>query len=150
MLKVVLDTNVLIDGSTDDYNYGRRIIDEVIAGNIKAFANHATLAENHLIAKRKISDAGYLARLEYFFDKITPVSNLAKPIQAVEEDSQDNKLLESAVASEADFLITADHHLLKIEKYKGTRILRPAEFWSRYEDGSDQGWTKWLKDFIHA
>ena len=148
MLRVVLDTNVLIDGSTDDFNYGRRIIDEVIAGDIEAYANKATLAENHLLIKRKVEDEGYRKRLDYFFNALKNVSRIER-LDVVEEDPQDNKLLESAVASKADYLITADNHLLKLERYEGIKIVRPAEFWSRYEDGSDRGWGKWLKDFIN-
>jgi putative PIN family toxin of toxin-antitoxin system len=147
MLKVVLDTNVLIDGSTDDYNYGRRIIDEVIAGDMEAYANKATLAENHLLVKRKIADEGYLKRLDYFFSSVKPVETIK--VDVVTEDVEDNKLVGAALACNADYLITADHHLLVLEKYKGTKIVRPGEFWSKYEDGSDRGWGKWIKDFIN-
>ena len=56
LMNIVLDTNLLIDGSADDYNFGSRIIDEVLAGNLNAFANRSTLAENRLMAGRKISD----------------------------------------------------------------------------------------------
>lgn len=148
MLKVVLDTNVLIDGSTDDYNYGRRIIDEVIAGDIAAFANKPTLAENHLLVKRKITDEGYRKRLDYFFDLVKHAEPVRRSIRVVVDDAEDDKLLESAVSSGADYLITADHHLLRLEKYKGTKIVRPGEFWNRYQDETGDGWLRWIKDFI--
>src|SRR3989344_8706131 len=99
MLKVVLDTNVLIDGSTDDYNYGRRIIDEVIAGDVEAYANKATLAENHLLVKRKITDDGYLRRLEYFFEAVRHADSQAVAVEL--EDEEDKKMLASAAASQA-------------------------------------------------
>jgi predicted nucleic acid-binding protein len=77
---------------------------------------------------------------------------LVKPVETIKhlqvvEDRADNKILESAVAVDADFLITSDRHLLKLEKFRGIRIVRPAEFWSRYED-EGEGWIKWIKDFI--
>ena len=146
MLKVVLDTNVLIDGSTDDFNYGRRIMDEVIAGDIQAYANHATLAENRLLTREKITDEGYLKRLNYFFDKITEVEYAEVEVDL--EDREDVKLLQSAVGAAADYLITADNHLLKLEKFHGVKIVRPSEFWHRYQDNSDRGWLGWMKDFI--
>lgn len=148
MLKVVLDTNVLIDGSADDFNYGRRIIDEVIAGSILAYANPATLAENRLLADKKISDRGYLKRLSYFFEAVNQVPH--QDVNVEIEDEQDKKLLASALAAQVDFLITADRHLLNLEQYQGTKIIRPKEFWNRYEDGTDRGWINWLKDFINA
>ncbi|MBX4187237.1 MAG: putative toxin-antitoxin system toxin component, PIN family [Candidatus Doudnabacteria bacterium] len=145
MLKVVIDTNLLIDGSEDFYNYGNRIIDLVISGQIEAYANKATLRENKFLADKKIADQGYLKKLEYFYDTVRQVKN-AERLDVV-EDSEDNKILESAVASEANYLITSDRHLLKLEKYQGVKIVRPAEFWSRYED-EGEGWTKWIKNFI--
>lgn len=145
MLKVVIDTNLLIDGSSDFYNYGNRIIDLVIGGQIEAYANKATLRENKFLANKKIPDEGYLKKLEYFFDTIKPVNNYER--LDVVEDSDDNKILESAVGSRADYLITSDRHLLKIEKYKGIKIVRPAQFWSIYED-EGEGWAKWIRNFV--
>lgn len=146
MLKIVIDTNLLIDGSADFNNYGNRIIDLVIAGQVEAFANHATLRENKLLASQKISDEGYQKKLQYFFDLVKPVKSELR-LDAV-EDKEDNKILESACASKADYLVTSDYHLLKLEKFQGVRIVRPQEFWNIYEDMNDSGWQKWLKSFI--
>jgi uncharacterized protein len=146
MLKLVIDTNVLVDGSEDYFRYANRILDLVISGNVEAYANRGTLRENKLIAHRKILDEGYSKKLEYFFDAIKPV----QPSERLDvvEDSEDNKILESAVAAEADYLITSDRHLLKLESYKGIKIVRPNEFWSRWEEEGDGGWKNWLNNFI--
>src|SRR3990167_9139080 len=145
MLKVVIDTNVLIDASEDYYLYANRILDLVIANQIMAYANRATLNENKFLARRKISDEGYLKKLEYFFEVVQPVATGEK--LRIVEDPEDDKILESAVASGADYLITSDLHLLKLEKYHGVRIVRPAEFWSIWED-EGEGWVNWLSNFI--
>ena len=146
MLKVVIDTNALIDGSSDDYNYANRIIDLVIAGQITAYGNHATLRENKFLVQKKITEPGYLKKLEYFFEVVKHVDTIEQ--LAVVEDPEDNKILESAVACRADYLITSDRHLLKLEKFQGTKIVRPEEFWNNYEDNTHSGWQKWLKNFI--
>ena len=145
-MKIVLDTNVLIDASEDYFRYANRILDLVISGQIEAFANRETLLENKFLAEKKITDKGYLKKLEYFFDVVKPVET--KVVDQVVEDPEDNKILASAIVAGADFLITSDQHLLKLEKVSKTRIVRPNEFWSRFEEGSDSGWQKWLKDFI--
>ena len=145
MLKIVIDTNVLIDASEDYFGYANRIIDLVIAGQVDAYANNGTLRENKLLARRKIIDEGYLRKLEYFFDAVHPIET--KITKAVTEDREDEKILASATQSRADFLITSDRHLLKLEKVGHTRIVRPNEFWSRYED-EGEGWMKWVKSFI--
>ena len=147
MLKVVLDTNVLIDASEDFYRFANRIIDLVIAGQIEAYANRGTLRENIFLVQKKISDEGYLKKLEYFFDLVKPVA--AGERLNVVEDREDNKILESALACRADYLITSDRHLLKLEKFKGVKIVRPNEFWMRYEEEGESGWQRWLKSFIN-
>lgn len=146
MFKVVIDTNLLIDGSQDDNNFGNRIIDEVIAGKIKAFANRGTLSENRLISRQKIAAADYRAKLEKYFSLVGFVAS-AEPLHIV-EDQDDNKLVESAAAAAADYLISSDQHLLKIGEYQKTKIVSPSQFWAMYEDEQGGGWRDWINNFI--
>ena len=46
----------------------------------------------------------------------------------VSEDPSDNKIIDCAVAADADFIISGDDHLLKIGDFRGIRIMRGAEF----------------------
>ena len=147
MYKIVIDTNLLIDGSSDDYNYGNRIIDEVIGGKLEAYANRASLRENQFIAARKISDETYLKKLNDFFAKINPAPDELR--LKVVEDNEDNKILASAVGVNADFLITSDWHLLKLGEYEGVRIVNPTQFWSEYSQESGSGWKDWMGKFIN-
>jgi uncharacterized protein len=144
-MKIVIDTNILINAFEDDYNYGNRIIDGVLEGSLQAFANPQTLRENRLIARRKISDADYLEKLEKFFDAVTEVEG--QWIDVV-EDREDNKILASGIAAGVDYLVTSDWHLLKIGEYEGVKIVSPQGFWAEYETESGQGWQNWLNNFI--
>ena len=145
-MKIVIDTNLLIDAQADDYSFGNRIIDEVINGKLAAFANRQTLSENRTMARRKITDEEYLIKLEQFFDKINLVEN--KKLIRIVEDYDDNKILESAVESQSEYLITSDNHLLKLIEYDKIKIVTPQQFWRIYEDELSFGWQQWLKDFI--
>src|SRR4051812_14308478 len=109
-IKVVLDTNVLIDAFRDEYSYPKRIIDEVIHGRISAYANNQTLRENRFILNKLIQDDSYKAEMESFFEQVIPVQN-RRQVRIV-EDPEDNKILESAVEAGADYLISEDNHLL--------------------------------------
>lgn len=144
-MKVVIDTNILINASEDDYNYGNRIIDAVLDGRIQAFANPQTLRENRLIARRKITDQDYLQKLENYFDAVTEVEG--QRIDVV-EDEEDNKILASGMAAGVDYLITSDWHLLKIGQYEGVKMISPQGFWAEYETESGEGWQNWLNNFI--
>jgi putative PIN family toxin of toxin-antitoxin system len=146
VLKVVIDTNLLIDGASDYHNFGNRIIDLVIAGQIEAYVNAKTLRENRFLSQKKIEDLGYLKKLEYFFDIVKPIGHI-NALNVV-EDRDDNKILESAVASNADYLITSDKHLLKLETFRNVKIIRPDTFWQVWEEEGDRGWLTWINNFI--
>ena len=146
MLKIVIDTNALIDASADFYHYANRILDEVIAGDVRAFVNPGTLRENQLLVSRKILDPGYLRKLEYFFKVVNLVRTTERIVAS--EDEEDNKILEAAAAAGADYIITSDRHLLDLVKFRRTRIVRPNEFWNIYEDQGNSGWMKWMKNFV--
>lgn len=46
----------------------------------------------------------------------------------IKDDPEDNKFLDAAVAGKADYIISGDKHLLNLRKFKGIRIVSPAEF----------------------
>lgn len=58
-------------------------------------------------------------------------STIVKPklkLHIIEEDAEDNKILECALASRADIIVSGDKHLLKLGKFRKTRIQTPREF----------------------
>ncbi len=58
-------------------------------------------------------------------------STILKPklrLHVVKEDADDNKILECASASGAEFIVSGDKHLLKRGRFRKTRILSPKEF----------------------
>jgi putative PIN family toxin of toxin-antitoxin system len=147
-MRIVIDTNLLIDGAADDYNYGNRIIDEVIEGRLEAYANRATIRENMLLSSRKISDQEYLQKLNEFFASVRHAPFVPERLHVV-SDEEDNKLVESAVAAQAEFLISSDKHLLSLGEYQGIQIVTPAEFWNKYQDETEDGWSKWIDSFMN-
>ncbi len=146
-MKIVLDTNVLINGFKDDYSYEKKIIDAVIAGEIEAYANRQTLRENKLISSQLIDSDDYQNQLNDLFAQINWVVN-RRQINVV-EDSEDNKILESAVEAEADYLVTNDNHLLRLEEFQNVKIINPSAFWVRYKDEGMDLW-KQLTNFVRS
>ncbi len=143
-MKVVLDTNVLIDGFKDEYSYQKQIIDEIISGRVEAYANAQTLRENRFILNKLIEDYSYRKELDKFFSQINAVENRRR-INIV-SDPEDNKILESAVEANADYLVTADRVLLDLNPFQGIKIVEPAQFWVEYQEGTDNDpWKKWIK-----
>ena len=146
-MKVVIDTNIIINASSDENSYAFKIIKEVIAGKIEAYANHQTMSENRQMLRKLVRDREYRETLEDFFREL----NIVKVYQhlKVVSDPEDNKLIESAAASGADYLITEDREILDLEKYQRTEILTPKDFWAKYEaesSGDDNSaWGDWSR-----
>ena len=142
-MKIVLDTNVLINGFKDDYSYEKKIIDAVVAGEIEAYANRQTLQENRLIVSQLIDNPEYKQQLNDLFGQINWVVN-RRQVRIV-EDPEDNKILESAVEAGAEFLISSDNALLKIGEYEKVKIVNPSQFWVQYKDDGMDLWKQWTQ-----
>ncbi len=146
-MKIVIDTNVLIDAYKDLSSYERRIINEVIAGNVEAYANRETLQENKFIAGKLIDDASFQRYLETFYAQVNWVKSI--PSLRVVSDEEDNKILASAIEAGADYLITSDKVLLEIRKYKRVKIIDPTAFWVNYKDTGMDFWRS-LTSFVRG
>jgi putative PIN family toxin of toxin-antitoxin system len=140
-MRIVIDTNVLINGFKDEYSYEKKIIDAVIAGEIEAYANKQTLRENKLISGQLINNDEYRAELDTLFAQINWVVN-RRQINIV-RDPEDNKILESAVEAGAEYLITSDNDLLRLEQHQKVQIINPAQFWMKYKDEGMDLWKQW-------
>jgi uncharacterized protein len=140
-MKIVLDTNVLINGIRDEYSYEKRIIDAVRKGEIEAYANRQTLRENKLITSQLIDNTDYEKELNDLFSQINWVVN-RRQVHIV-DDPEDNKILESAVEAGAEYLVTSDNDLLKIQEFQNIKIVNPSEFWVKYKDEGEDLWKQW-------
>jgi hypothetical protein len=53
-------------------------------------------------------------------------------LSVINEDDEDNKILECALASGADIIVSGDRHLLKLGKFRKTTIVTPREFFDNF------------------
>ena len=63
-------------------------------------------------------------------EKILLFSSLIEPKQKVDvikDDLDDNKVIECAIESSSDYIVTYDKHLLTLKEYKGIKIMKPEE-----------------------
>jgi putative PIN family toxin of toxin-antitoxin system len=129
VLRVTLDTNVIISGFYRSGN-PRRILDLAQSGAITIAVSKPILEEVADVLKRE--KFGWSAgEVNYALDRLLEVARVVEPknrLDVVKADPDDNHILECAVASGSDYLVTGDKHLLEIGKYSGVRIVTPAEF----------------------
>lgn len=139
-MRIVLDTNVLIDGFQDDYCAESKLIDAVRSGELTAVATAKVMKEYRLILGRLIADRQYRARIEEFLSMVDETE--PEYVDVTIDDEEDMKFLEAAVGGEADVVVTSDRHLLDAGEADGVRIITPEEAWRRAEDelGGQQEW----------
>jgi putative PIN family toxin of toxin-antitoxin system len=121
--RVVADTNVFLSALV----FGgppEEIIDLARRGQIELLVSSQILLElaNVLKSKFEWRDADVADAIR----TIGYCSTLVKPgvVITAAKDDPDNRVLECAVACEADFIVSGDHHLLELESYRGIRILK--------------------------
>ena len=137
MQKVVIDTNVLVS-SLIQRGYPYLIVNEIFDNRDIEMCISDELFEEYLnvLNRKKFSKfldfeanaRALLLDIETYAKSYSPTVKLD-----IISDKDDNKLLELAEASKADFLITGNHHDFTINQYKATKIVNPKEYWEAYQ-----------------
>lgn len=128
MIKVVPDTNVLISAVFWKGN-PHRVIKLGFEGKYKLILSPSILEEltKKMIIKfsfpfEKLEE--YISMLLYFCDFVEP----QEKVNIITEDPSDNKIVECALASRSNYIVTGDLHLLKRNKIGCIKILTPKDF----------------------
>ena len=128
MLKVVIDTNVFISALYLPESRPARVVLLARRKTILNVISPTILKEVERIIKKKLlwdnsKTQAAVRRIRNFSEEVQPQERLA-----IIADDPDNRILECAVAGQADFIISGDHHLLDLENYHGIKIVTPARF----------------------
>jgi uncharacterized protein len=127
LVRVVLDTNVLISGIV----FGgkpREILEMVINRQLLGISSPVLMAELGDILSKKF---GYpKLRVLQVEKKMRKIFHMVHPTKSVNivRDNDDNRVLEAAIEGGCEYVVTGDEDVLILEKYKGVKILTPAEF----------------------
>jgi putative PIN family toxin of toxin-antitoxin system len=128
MLKVVLDTNVIVSGLNFPASNPAKILLMVVSGEILNLTSLHILNETKRILVDKFfwkleeADAAEVW-LNNFSTSVNPKNRIA-----VIADDPDNRILECAMEGQADFIILGDHHLRDLKNYQGIKIVTPSSF----------------------
>ncbi len=124
--KVVIDTNVFVSGSLFGGNPQKiiRLIEKYVVSlvispeiQLEIFQKLADLEAPEENVKR------LKALLTSTATPVVPTKHVS-----ICRDPKDNKFLEAAIASHANYLITGDKDLLALNSYKETGIVTPKQF----------------------
>jgi hypothetical protein len=133
MQKVIFDTNVLISALIQK-SYPFLILNNIILENKSDLCISEELYEEYfeVIHRPKFSKyPDFLNNAELILTKLNELAIMYYPLTKVDElkDKNDNKILELALESSADYIITGNTKDFTFPEFHGTKIISPKEFW---------------------
>lgn len=132
MQKIILDTNVIVS-SLIQKNYPYLIVDHCIDGNAIICISSPIIQEYlEVISRPKFSKfPDFKTNADFLIARLSEISEIYDPKEKLKivKDDPDNRLLELADISKADFIITGNTNDFKMKIYNKTRIVTPKEFW---------------------
>lgn len=129
-MKVVIDTNVLISSFQNPHGNPKNIVDMWKKGYFMLCITEDIVFEYVEVLNRLNIPIKKIKELTSLFKERANVEFLltTEKIEVIEDDPQDNKFIECAVAANAQYIISGDKHLKALGKYGNIKILSPTEF----------------------
>ncbi|MFO8051184.1 MAG: putative toxin-antitoxin system toxin component, PIN family [Thermoplasmatota archaeon] len=126
---MVIDTNVYVSGVLWNGNESK-IVDMCIDGILENHTSIGILSEvERVLSYRKFNltseEIDKLLKIYFSFSRLVSVKT---EIGIKSRDPSDNKILECAIASEVDYIISGDQDLLVMKEVEGIRIISSREF----------------------
>jgi putative PIN family toxin of toxin-antitoxin system len=132
MPKIILDTNIVVSALLR-CSYPHYIVCDVLDGNMDLCLSEELWQEySDVLARPKFARyPGFVQNAAVVLKRFAGIAVFYKPTVRLEliRDASDNKLLELAAVSGADFLVTGNTNDFTMSNYLRTRILSPREFY---------------------
>ena len=127
-MNIAADTNFLVSATQWNYSVSHKLLQKLIINNVEIFTTKEVLDELAEVLKRDFlyNEEEIKNILERVLQFVTLVTS-SKKLDIVKEDPDDNKIIECAIESNADYIISYDKHLLKLKEYENIKIITPEE-----------------------
>jgi putative PIN family toxin of toxin-antitoxin system len=129
MIRVVIDTNVVVSAALNDDGLPAAVLSLAIDKNLLMFVSGPILAEYERVLNRSYLKLSTM-RIKALLADIHRSSTLIQPtrvVSVIKEDESDNRFLECAQAGSADFLVTGNtKHFPKA--FDKTAVVTPKQF----------------------
>lgn len=143
-MRVVVDTNLIVSRALVPHGIPAQILTawrddafELLVSEPILVEYQRVLSYGRLRAKHQRDDQ----QIAEIIEEIREFAVLVEPtriITAIEEDPDDNKFLECAVAGGAAVIVSGDPHLLSLGAYEDIAILRPSAFLALLKEGGER------------
>ena len=136
MIRVVLDSNVLVSALLSPGRTADQIIQRWRNSDFLLCTTSAQIEEvSHVLMRPKLSKKASVrgSEIETLIDELNrcrvDISKLAiLEERIVYSDPDDDAILAAALAGNADVIVSGDHHLLDLRRFRGIPIVTPREF----------------------
>ena len=133
MIRVVLDTNIIVSGLLASDGLPAAILDLALQSKVRAALSRPILAEMERVLRRPRFDfeprkiGSFLALFKSRAKLVSP----SRTLDVCREDPSDNRFLECAEAAKAEFLVTGNKSHFPLRR-GNTVVVNPREFWEAY------------------
>ncbi len=128
-VKIVIDTNIYISALGWNGNE-KKLVTQCLDGKYEYYISQQIYNELRKVMdypKFVFTDSQKEAFISVLLDTVEFIE-VNESIQIVDDDPDDNKFLDCAIAANADFIITGDPHLKDLKCYQKIKILNVHDF----------------------
>lgn len=133
MQKLILDTNVIVSALISNGIPTKILYELVLTSKVETCLSDEILVEYVEVMNREkfTKYINFKTKADTVLNKLREISKFYDPNRKIEilADTSDNKFLELAAISAADYLITGNTLDFQINEFEYTRILTPREYW---------------------
>lgn len=124
MIRIVLDTTVLVSAVISPKGPNSQVLDLIIAGEVRSYVTAAVLDEYYRVfdyERLKHLDRRRIARLRALLESASAKVKSGGRLR-ISEHEEDNRIYECAVAAKADYIVTENTRHFK-RPYKTTNVV---------------------------
>ena len=127
-MKITPDTNFLISATQWENSVAHKLLIKLIGEEAEFFITKDIMEEFDEVLQR---DFKYKPEeTKDIIQTILTFANLQETnekLDIIKDDIDDNKILECALASNSEYIVTYDNHLLTLKEFRGIKIIKPEE-----------------------
>jgi putative PIN family toxin of toxin-antitoxin system len=137
-MKAVFDTNIFISAFVIPWSQGEQAFLLAQQKRFELYTSVAILTETASKLREKFNQTE--EDVKQSLKIISRAAEVLKPTVKLNvlKDEPDNRILECALESRADIIVTGDRHLLKIRKFRSISIIRLADLLRMFPDPAEE------------
>ena len=137
MVRIVLDTNVLVSGLLYP-GKPRRLIDLAVRGKIEIVSSVEMIEELRDVLSREKFSLGEVeqAKIVDFVVRLSHITILKSKFKVIKDDPDDDVVINTACDGAAEYIVSGDRTVSKLERFGKIRIVKASDMLKLIEGGN--------------